>query len=235
MAVVCPFCCTAVTILGNFCRMSFDSPQITDEIVGIFPTPILISKGAIPEGLVIGLQDRFESEQANAKAGPALLSNTPMQSPRANDTYRATLKHIQPRLREYGEALMGESLAWAAKEIWINKMAEGGAQNMHNHANSFVSGVVYLTEVDSSAATVFYRPSTTNSFVLANENKRCTISEYNTPVFQMPPVEPGDMVLFPSYLLHEVPPNQSAEPRMTAAFNALPERLDSWGYTLQFR
>jgi uncharacterized protein (TIGR02466 family) len=157
-----------------------------------------------------------------------------MQSPQAHENYVAALKHLMPRLRAYGHTLMGEELPWAVKEIWINRMAEGGAQKMHNHANSFISGVIYLTEVDQSAATVFYRPASTNSFVMSNENKRCTIGPYNAPVFQMPLTSPGDLVLFPSYILHEVPPNQGA-PRMTAAFNALPERLDSWGYTLKFR
>ena len=39
------------------------------------------------------------------------------------------------------------------------------------------------------------------------------------------------MVLFPSYLLHEVPRNQGAQ-RITMAFNAIPDRLDSWGYSI---
>ena len=39
------------------------------------------------------------------------------------------------------------------------------------------------------------------------------------------------MILFPSYLLHEVPRNQGDQ-RITLAFNAIPDRLDSWGYTI---
>jgi hypothetical protein len=113
-------------------------------------------------------------------------------------------------------------------------MEQGGAQKMHNHANSFVSGVIYLTETDRSAATVFHRQVGQSTFHMQNENSRCEIGPFNSPIFRMPPVAPGDMVLFPSYVMHEVPPNQGPA-RMTAAFNALPERLDSWGYSLQFR
>jgi hypothetical protein len=44
---------------------------------------------------------------------------------------------------------------------------------------------------------------------------------------------PGDLVLFPSYLLHAVPPNQG-ERRITLSFNAIPGALDSWGYGIKF-
>lgn len=209
-------------------------PGDADEIVSLFPTPVMIARGAIPADLVASLVSQFDGAETGANVRTALLSHTPMAPPRSHENYRAAMDHILPRLRAYGVTLMGEELAWAVKEIWMNRMVEGGAQKMHNHANSFVSGVIYLTEVDPSAATVFYRPTATTSFVMSNENKRCEIGPYNAPVFRMPATAPGDMVLFPSYLLHEVPPNRG-EPRMSAAFNALPERLDSWGYTLNFK
>lgn len=212
-----------------------DTTQNTkDEVVGLFPTPILIARDVIPRALLKAMIAQFEATSTGANVRTALLSHTPVESPRAHENYLAALDHILPQLRAYGKTLMGEELPWAVKEIWINQMVPGGAQKMHNHANSFVSGVIYLTEVDQSAATVFYRPSATTHFLMSNENKRCEIGPYNAPVFRMPATRPGDMVLFPSYLNHEVPPNNGAT-RMTAAFNALPERLDSWGYTLQFK
>lgn len=205
-----------------------------DEILGIFPTPILIGRSVIPPELVAALIAQFDEAATGPNVRTTLLSHTPVENPRANAAYSAVMKHVLPRLRTYGKTLMGEALSWAVKEIWINRMEEDGAQKMHNHANSFVSGVIYLTETHPSAATVFHRQVGSNSFVMANENKRCEIGPYNAPVFRMPEVSAGDMVLFPSYVMHEVPPNKG-RPRMTAAFNALPERLDSYGYVLQFR
>ena len=43
----------------------------------------------------------------------------------------------------------------------------------------------------------------------------------------------GDIVFFPSYLMHAVPPNPGGQ-RITLAFNAIPTRLDSWGYKIAF-
>ena len=206
----------------------------SSDIVGIFPTPVLIARGMIPKDLVEALIAQFESSDTGANVRTTTLSHTPMTNPRSNQNYMAVLKHLGPKLRSYGEALMGEALDWGVKEIWINKMETGGAQKMHNHANSFISGVIYLSEVDPSAATVFYRNVSPSTFVMQNENRNCKIGPFNTPIFRTPPVEPGDAILFPSYVMHEVPPNAGGT-RYTAAFNALPARLDSWGYTVQFR
>jgi hypothetical protein len=41
------------------------------------------------------------------------------------------------------------------------------------------------------------------------------------------------MVLFPSYLMHAVPPNQG-DRRITLSFNAIPHQLNSWGYVTRF-
>ena len=52
---------------------------------------------------------------------------------------------IAPKLADFGTLLFGERLGWSIKEMWVNVLDRGGRQAMHNHANSFVSGVVYLT------------------------------------------------------------------------------------------
>lgn len=205
-----------------------------DEMLGIFPTPLMIARQVVPAELTAALVAQFTESQTGANVRTALLAHTPSGDPRSHANFKAAVGHVAPRVRAYGEALMGESLSWAVKEIWINRMETGGAQKMHNHANSFISGVIYLSAVDDSAATVFHRNVAANTFLLQNENRRCRIGPFNAPIFRMPAVDPGDMVLFPSYVMHEVPPNQGP-PRYTAAFNAIPERLDSWGYTLSFR
>ena len=39
--------------------------------------------------------------------------------------------------------------------------------------------------------------------------------------------------MFPSFLMHAVPPNEG-ERRITMALNAIPAQLDSWGYSIKF-
>ncbi|MEO0820775.1 MAG: putative 2OG-Fe(II) oxygenase [Pseudomonadota bacterium] len=205
-----------------------------DGIVGIFPTPLFIGRKLVPKPLLARLIEQFEASETGANVRTGLLTHTPTASPQTHENYKSVLSLVSPAVQTYGEALLGERLAWGIKEIWINRMEQGGAQKLHNHANSFISGILYITDTHPASATVFYRNVGAQSFVMSNENKRCKMTAFNSPVFQVPDVGAGDLVLFPSYMMHEVPPNQG-EPRLTAAFNALPERLDSWGYQVQFR
>ena len=127
--------------------------------------------------------------------------------------------------------MFGENLSWSIKEIWGNVLEQGGRQTLHNHANSFVSGILYLTPSHPSANTVFVKSPGGQDFVLNNTNARAELGPYNAGKWVSPDPSPGDMILFPSYLLHEVPTNQGGR-RISMAFNAIPNRLDSWGYTL---
>ena len=119
------------------------------------------------------------------------------------------------------------------KEMWVNVMDRDGRQAMHNHANSFVSGVVYLTPSDDSARTVFMKSPGGTDVVFRNDHARMTPGPYSADKWVSPSPAPGDAVFFPSYLMHAVPTNPGAR-RITLAFNAIPTHIDSWGYKIAF-
>jgi uncharacterized protein (TIGR02466 family) len=140
---------------------------------------------------------------------------------------------IAPKLVDFGTRLFGERLPWLLKEMWVNVLDAGGRQAMHNHANSFISGVVYLTRTHASSQTVFMKSPGGTDFLFKNDHHGMTPNEYCADKWISPAPEPGDLVLFPSYLMHAVPPNQG-ERRITLSFNAIPSQLDSWGYVVRF-
>jgi uncharacterized protein (TIGR02466 family) len=161
------------------------------------------------------------------------LSHTPVTTPQSNPMFEQVSKLAAPKLVEFGEHLFGEKLPWSIKEIWVNVLEPGGRQAVHTHANSFISGVVYLTKSHPSANIVFHKNLGGNEFIFSNHNKRARIGPYNGSKWVMPEISAGDLVLFPSYLLHEVPTNQG-EQRISISFNAIPERLDNFGYAIRF-
>jgi uncharacterized protein (TIGR02466 family) len=116
------------------------------------------------------------------------------------------------------------------KEAWVNVLETGGSQFMHTHANSFVSGIVYLTQPDASSNTVFRKPSGSAEYIFKND---VPLDHYSSDTWIMSDVSPGDLLLYPSYLSHGVPPNEGQR-RVTMAFNAIPNRLDSLGYKIRF-
>jgi ectoine hydroxylase-related dioxygenase (phytanoyl-CoA dioxygenase family) len=93
--------------------------------------------------------------------------------------------------------------------------------------------VIYLTEVHPSARTIFHRDMGGAQFVFTNKHEDSATTPYNADRWVPEKLNRGDMILFPSYMLHAVPPNQGQE-RITVAMNALPNRLKSWDYEVRF-
>jgi Putative 2OG-Fe(II) oxygenase len=203
------------------------------EIIGLFPTPFMRVPGALDPGLVAGLVEHFSARADRANNSSANLSHTAMLSPGDSPLLVDAAAVITPLLAEFGALLFGERLGWSLKEMWVNVLDAGGRQAMHNHANSFISGVVYLTRIHPDARTVFMKIPGGIEFSFKNDHAGVTTGPYNADKWISPAPDPGDVVLFPSYLMHAVPPNPG-ERRITMSFNAIPTRLDSWGYTISF-
>lgn len=203
------------------------------EVFDIFPTPVLRARGVLPLDLVAGLIVHFSREAVNDNSSSPNLSHTRMLKPSESPLLVDAAALIKPKLVEFGELLFGERLGWALKEMWVNVLDAGGRQAMHNHANSFISGVVYLTTTHPESQTVFMKSPGGHDFAFKNDHAGVRMGPYNADKWVSPAPEPGDLILFPSYLMHAVPPNPGPR-RLTLAMNAIPTRLDSWGYTIGF-
>lgn len=204
-----------------------------DEVIPLFPTPFLRVPGLLPPPLVGGLVEHFSSRLAHDNNSSPNLSHSDMLTPADSPLLRQVAALATPKLGEFGALMFGEAMGWALKEMWVNVLDTGGRQAMHNHANSFASGVVYLTETHDSARTVFMKSPGGHDFALKNDHAGVVTGEFNADKWVSPAPAPGDLILFPSYLMHAVPPNAGGR-RISLAFNAIPTRLESWGYTLSF-
>lgn len=204
-----------------------------DEVFGLFPTPFLRAPGTLNPRLVQGLVQHFSALAISLNKASGDLSHTEMLQPSDSPLLIEAATLITPKIVDLGALLFGERLGWSIKEVWVNLMETGGMQAMHNHANSFISGVVYLTPTHAGSQTVFMKPPGGTDFVFKNEHANIAPTPFNADRWIVPAPSPGDLVLFPSYLLHAVPPNQG-ERRITLSFNAIPGGLESWGYKVKF-
>lgn len=204
-----------------------------DEVIGLFATPFMRLPGALPMPLVEALVDHFASRAEQGNSSSPNLSHTETLRPADSPLLVEAAALITPRLVEFGRLLFGERLGWSIKEMWVNRLETGGRQAMHNHANSFASGVAYLTPTHADAQTVFMKSPGGHDFAFRNDHAKTEPGPYNADKWVSPAASPGDLVLFPSYLMHAVPPNPGPR-RVTMAFNAVPTRLDSWGYAVSF-
>src|SRR5215204_3866438 len=194
------------------------------EVVGLFPTPFMRVPGALRSDLVSGLAAHFGPLAGQANNSSSNLVHTSMLKPSDSPLLVDTAALITPLLADFGTLMFGERLGWSLKEMWVNVLNTGGRQAMHNHANSFISGVVYLTPTHPDARTVFTKAPGGTDFAFRNDHAAVTTGLYNADKWISPAPQPGDIVFFPSYLMHAVPPNPG-ERRITMAFNAIPTAL----------
>lgn len=204
-----------------------------DQVFGLFPTPFMRAPGALGRPLVSQLVEHFSAQATRDNSSSANLSHTAMLQPSDSPLLVDVAKLITPKLVEFGVHLFGERLQWLLKEMWVNVLDTGGRQAMHNHANSFISGVVYLTPTHPGSQTVFMKSPGGSEFMFRNDHQGMTPNEFSGDKWISPAPEPGDLLLFPSYLMHAVPPNQGAR-RISLSFNAIPTELNSWGYLVRF-
>ena len=95
---------------------------------------------------------------------------------------------------------------------WININRKNNFNLPHCHPNSAFSGVIYL-KTNSTCGKINFRNPTASSVFPIND----MINGYFGRWFFSP--EPGDVLIFPSYLDHYVEPNLSDEDRISISFN----------------
>jgi hypothetical protein len=203
------------------------------EVIDLFPTPFMRVPGALPPALVASLVQHFSGLATRDNNSSSNLSHTELLRPADSPLFIQAAELITPRLVDFGALMFGERLGWSVKEMWVNLLDTGGHQAMHNHANSFISGVVYLTPTHPDSRTVFMKSPGGTDFAFKNDHAGVVQGAYNADKWISPQPEPGDLVLFPSYLMHAVPANPGPR-RITMALNAIPTHVDSWGYRIAF-
>ncbi|MGY3622626.1 2OG-Fe(II) oxygenase family protein [Bradyrhizobium sp. USDA 10063] len=204
-----------------------------DHIEPLFPIPLMRSPGLLGPELKDAAIAAIRNARVESNLRSGQLFHTEVADPRENKLFRDIAELATPKLVDFGELLFGEKLRWTVKEMWTNMLETGGNQTLHAHANSFISGIFYLTPSHPASKTVFVRPPGGSDFSFRHHTRGAAVGPYNAGKYMLPEAEPGDLVLFPSYLYHEVPRNQG-EQRITIAFNAIPDHLDCWGYRVTF-
>ena len=97
-------------------------------------------------------------------------------------------------------------------QCWANKTTTGGSHHVHNHPNSILSGIFYLTD---STPTRFTAPLTWDVPLIQTLNDEQTTSTIQP--------ECGKLLIFPSTLLHGTDRMINDEPRYSMSFNTFIE------------
>lgn len=203
------------------------------QVENLFPTPVMRVVDALDDVMIERMCEHARKQPATENKQSGLLTHTQALTAKELTEFPELATRLHPYLRDFGFLLFGENLQWVIKEVWMNVCATGGHQLIHSHANSFISAILYLTDIDPSARTIFHRGMGGSEFIFTNKHADSATTGYNADRWVPDALRRGDLLLFPSFMLHAVPPNEGGE-RITVAFNALPNRLKSWDYEVNF-
>jgi uncharacterized protein (TIGR02466 family) len=104
---------------------------------------------------------------------------------------------------------------------WINKVVKGEQIGGHIHANSLISGVYYV-DVSENSAPITFRKNLQHlnlfSDTMRPQFNEGNFNQFNTDKITVTPTN-GDLLLFPSHLMHSVDYSDESKDRYSLAFN----------------
>ena len=144
----------------------------------------------------------------------ASLTDLTWRSPFFEELKHLLDLHVKTFVEELDFDLEGRNLK--LEDLWINILPEGGNHSAHIHPNSVISGTTYISMPSGSSAIKFEDPR--HSMMMAAPSRIKDAKEYLKPFIYVNP-SVGDVLLWESWLRHEVPANNSSEERISISFN----------------
>jgi len=100
--------------------------------------------------------------------------------------------------------------------LWVNILKPGAAHSGHVHPHSVISGTVYVATPKGASALKLEDPRL--PLMMAAPPRRADAPEAARAFVYLKP-EPGTVLMWESWLRHEVPANQAKAPRISISFN----------------
>ena len=180
-----------------------------DELLQIFPTPLLITKyeGSLVDELkhIDTLEWIEQKANGNFKSKDTYLLN--------HEQFKNVKIFIYESLNKFTKEVLMSDQRLVVTQCWLNKNPKGSKHHEHVHPNSIISGVFYFKQ-DPKLPPISFSKSIQHAMKLDPKK----YNNLNSETFLLPCTD-GELILFPSNLKHSVPINMSEEPRISMSFN----------------
>ncbi|MEO1464580.1 MAG: TIGR02466 family protein, partial [Pseudomonadota bacterium] len=144
----------------------------------------------------------------------ASLTDLPWRFP----IFAEVVKALDVHVAAFAEALafdLGDK-ALKLEDIWINILPEGGIHTSHIHPHSVISGTTYVALPEGTSPLKLEDPRL--PMMMAAPPRRADAPpELRQFTYARP--EAGDVLLWESWLRHEVPMNMAEDHRISVSFN----------------
>ena len=159
-------------------------------------------------------QDWCEANGYPGYTSYASLTDLPWRFPVFADLVRCLDAHVAAFAEACAFDLGDKRLV--LEDIWINILPEGGAHASHIHPHSVISGTTYVAMPEGTSALKLEDPRL--PMMMAAPTRAPDAPETLKPfVYVTPSV--GEVLLWESWLRHEVPMNMAEDHRISVSFN----------------
>tara|TARA_R100001463_G_scaffold122355_1_gene178828 strand:- start:343 stop:969 length:627 start_codon:yes stop_codon:yes gene_type:complete len=180
-----------------------------DELLQIFPTPLLITKyeGSLVDELkhIDTLEWIKQNSNENFKSKDTYLLD--------HEQFKNIKNFIYESLNKFTKNVFQSDQRLVVTQCWLNKNPKGSKHHEHVHPNSIISGVFYFRQ-DPKLPPISFSKSIQSAIKLDPKK----YNNLNSETFLLPCTD-GELILFPSSLKHSVPINQGDEDRISMSFN----------------
>lgn len=144
----------------------------------------------------------------------ASLSDLPWRFPIFGDIVKQLDQHVGAFAKDLALDL-GEK-ALELEDIWINILPPGGIHTAHIHPHSVISGTTYVSMPEGTSALKLEDPR--HAMMMAAPPR---LKDAPEPMRNFVYIQPsvGDVLLWESWLRHEVPMNMTDDDRISVSFN----------------
>ena len=159
-------------------------------------------------------QDWCEENGYPGYTSYASLDDLPWRFPIFADLVKALDAHVAAFGKELAFDLGDKALK--LDSIWINILPEGGIHTSHIHPHSVISGTTYVAMPEGTSALKLEDPRL--PMMMASPGR---VKDAPEDLRQFHYVKPsaGDVLLWESWLRHEVPMNMAEDERVSVSFN----------------
>ena len=159
-------------------------------------------------------QDWCEKNDFPGYTSYASLTDLDWRFPIFKDVVSALDLHVTEFAKDLDFDLNGKTIAMDS--LWINILPYGGIHTAHIHPHSIISGTTYVAMPEGTSAIKFEDPRLA-MMMAAPTRKKGTREELRSFFYAQPKV--GDVLLWESWLRHEVPMNMTEDDRISVRFN----------------
>ena len=166
------------------------------------------------------LKDKLLSELTDDKLSQPKEWNCSVQSSFETDnnfSWDYFYECIKPNLIDMHQQLKGNPLhQFTMTEAWLNKYGRGDSQEVHTHigADNCTFSCSYFAQYAlNDARFLFYDPDQTKHLGEFTKHYSGVVNTW------FPDVQEGDIIIFPSWLHHQVEPHRSDTTRITVSAN----------------